>query len=93
MIEGQALGAALVTLAPEDVATLLLSVVHGFTTAEIAQVIDATPSAAKKRLSRAKQRLRERYLAQNADTHISVIGNTPVALQSSSPTAREEPRS
>jgi len=66
VIEGQTLRAALDQLAPPDVATLLLSIVHGFTTAEIAQVIGATPDAAKKRLSRAKRRLRDSYLAQNA---------------------------
>jgi len=65
VVEEQALAAALAALAPADVACLLLSVVQGFTTAEIAQVIEATPDAAKKRLSRAKQRLRAVYLAQN----------------------------
>lgn len=66
LIEGQTLRAALASLSPADVATLLLNIVHGFTTAEIAQVIGATPDGAKKRLSRAKRRLRDSYLAQNA---------------------------
>ena len=65
VVEGQALAAALAALAPADVACLLLSIVQGFTTAEIAQVIETTPDAAKKRLTRAKQRLRTVYLAQN----------------------------
>ncbi len=65
VVEGEALAAALAALAPADVACLLLSVVQGFTTAEIAQVIETTPDAAKKRLSRAKQRLRDVYTAQN----------------------------
>ncbi len=66
LIEGQTLRAALAALSPADVATLLLNIVHGFTTAEIAQVIGATPDGSKKRLSRAKRRLRDTYLAQNA---------------------------
>jgi RNA polymerase sigma factor (sigma-70 family) len=65
VVEGQALATALAALAPADVACLLLSVVQGFTTAEIAQVIETTPDAAKKRLTRAKQRLRDVYTAQN----------------------------
>lgn len=76
VIEGQTLRAALATLSPPDVATLLLSIVHGFTTVEIAQVIGATPDAAKKRLSRAKRRLRDSYLAQNAQQDTSTHTNS-----------------
>jgi DNA-directed RNA polymerase specialized sigma24 family protein len=43
----------------------LLIIVQGFTAAEAGQIIGASPQAVAKRLSRAKQRLRDAYLAQN----------------------------
>jgi DNA-directed RNA polymerase specialized sigma24 family protein len=46
------------------VACLLLNIVQGFTSAEIAQILNFSPEAAKKRLARAKQRLRAAYFAQ-----------------------------
>jgi RNA polymerase sigma-70 factor (ECF subfamily) len=61
--EGEALRAALARLSPQDSACLLLSVVHGFTSTEIAQIAGIEPEAAKKRISRAKQRLRVAYFA------------------------------
>ena len=64
--EAEALRAALGTLSTEDAACILLNVIQGFTSAEIAQIIGSTPDAAKRRLSRAKQRLRDAYFAQNA---------------------------
>jgi len=63
--EAEALRAALATLVAEDVACILLNVVQGFTSSEIAQIVRATPDATKRRLSRAKQRLRAAYFAQN----------------------------
>jgi DNA-directed RNA polymerase specialized sigma24 family protein len=42
--------------------------VHGFTCGEIAQIVGIAPEAAKKRLARAKQRLRAAYFAQAAKT-------------------------
>ena len=57
---------ALATLASDDTACLLLNIVHGFTAAEIATILQMTPAAAKKRLARAKQRLRAAYLAENS---------------------------
>ncbi|MGZ3674700.1 MAG: RNA polymerase sigma factor [Ktedonobacterales bacterium] len=63
--EAEALREALGSLSPEDVACVLLNVVQGFTSAEIAQIIGSTADAAKRRLSRAKQRLRDAYFAQN----------------------------
>lgn len=62
--EGEVLRAALASLSPADTACLLLGVVQGYTSAEIAQVVQIAPSAAKKRLSRAKQRLRAAYFAE-----------------------------
>jgi RNA polymerase sigma-70 factor (ECF subfamily) len=64
--EGDALQAILAGMAPQDVACLLLNIVQGFTSAEIAQIVDIAPEAAKKRLARAKQRLRAAYFAQEA---------------------------
>lgn len=64
--EAEALRAALGSLSSEDTACILLNVVQGFTSAEIAQIIGSTADATKRRLSRAKQRLRDTYFAQNA---------------------------
>jgi RNA polymerase sigma factor (sigma-70 family) len=64
--EAEVLREALLSLGPSDAACLLLSAVHGYTSVEIAAIVDISPDAAKKRLSRAKRRLRDAYLAQNA---------------------------
>jgi RNA polymerase sigma-70 factor (ECF subfamily) len=73
VVESEALQTALDTLSAEDVAAVLLSAVQGFTSAEIAQILGIQPEAAKKRLSRARQRLRDAYLAadMSASTHLS----------------------
>jgi RNA polymerase sigma-70 factor (ECF subfamily) len=63
--EGQAVRTALATLSAADVACLSLIIVQGFTAAEAGQIIGASPQAVAKRFSRAKQRLRDVYLAQN----------------------------
>jgi RNA polymerase sigma factor (sigma-70 family) len=65
--EQDAAQVALASLASDDAACLLLSALYGFAAAEIAAILDITPDAAKKRLSRAKQRLRAAYLAQNSE--------------------------
>jgi RNA polymerase sigma-70 factor, ECF subfamily len=65
--EADALGAALKGLAPEDVACLLLIVVQGFTAAEAADIMGASTAAVAKRVARAKRRLLNAYLAQNAE--------------------------
>jgi RNA polymerase sigma-70 factor (ECF subfamily) len=64
--ENEVLGRALAGLAPEDVACLLLIVVQGFTAAEAGQVIGASPQAVAKRIARAKRRLLDAYLAEDA---------------------------
>jgi RNA polymerase sigma-70 factor, ECF subfamily len=64
--EGEALRAALARLNPQDTACLLLRVVQGFSAAETGRIVGATPDVVAKRLSRAKQRLRAAYLAQEA---------------------------
>lgn len=61
--EGEALQTALDALGPQDAACLLLNVVQGFTAPEVAAILEITPMAAKKRLTRAKQRLRSAYFA------------------------------
>jgi RNA polymerase sigma-70 factor (ECF subfamily) len=63
--EGQAVHAALASLSPADASCLLLIVVHGFTAAEVSQIVGASPQAVAKRFARAKRRLRDAYLAQN----------------------------
>lgn len=65
LAEGEALRAALAQLSPPDTVCLLLRVVQGFSSAEVAHIVGATPEVVTKRLSRAKQRLRAVYLAQN----------------------------
>jgi putative glutamine amidotransferase len=64
--ETQALQAALDALDPQDAACLLFSAAQGFTALEIATILEITPAAAKKRLARAKQRLRAAYFAQQS---------------------------
>jgi RNA polymerase sigma-70 factor, ECF subfamily len=61
--ERDALTTALADLETDDAACLLLNVVQGFTAREIATMLEITPDAAKKRLTRAKQRLRDAYFA------------------------------
>jgi RNA polymerase sigma-70 factor (ECF subfamily) len=62
--EREALHNALANLTPPDVACLLLRVVQGFSAAEAGEIIGAPPDIINKRLSRARQRLRAAYLAQ-----------------------------
>jgi RNA polymerase sigma-70 factor (ECF subfamily) len=66
--ESEALRAALAQLAPQDVACLLLRVVHGFRAAEVGAILDTTPENVNNRLARAKQRLRAAYLRECAPT-------------------------
>lgn len=65
VIEGEALRAALAELPSQDVACLLLRVVHGFSAAEVGEIMGASAEVITKRLSRARQRLRVVYLRQN----------------------------
>lgn len=65
-VESEAMHTALEQLSAEDVACLLLMVVHGFTAAETGAVLDASVQAVAKRLSRAKRRLLAVYLAEEA---------------------------
>lgn len=65
--ESEAVSAALADLAPEDAACLLLTVVRGFTAAEAAAILGASPQAIARRISRAKRRLLTVYLAQNGE--------------------------
>lgn len=67
--EGEALRAALASLSPQDAACLLLRIIQGFGVAEVAQIVGASPEVVTKRFSRARQRLRAAYLAQNGATY------------------------
>jgi RNA polymerase sigma factor (sigma-70 family) len=62
--EADALRSALNTLNPADAACFLLQAVHGFSTQEIAAVVRVRSGAVRKRLSRARQRLRAAYVTQ-----------------------------
>ncbi len=64
-VEEQDVRAALAKLAPTDAACLSLIIIHQFTAAEVGQIIGASPQAVAKRFARAKQRLRDVYLAQH----------------------------
>jgi RNA polymerase sigma-70 factor (ECF subfamily) len=68
-LDADTLGAALQALSAEDAACVLLQAVQGFSTEEIAGIVKLRPDAARKRLSRALQRLRAAYAAQLAPTH------------------------
>jgi|GEM_PF-238715 RNA polymerase sigma-70 factor (ECF subfamily) len=67
VVERDALHTALATLEPPDVACLVLRVIEGFSSVEIAQILDIAPDAARKRLSRAMRRLRAAYFAQEEE--------------------------
>jgi RNA polymerase sigma-70 factor (ECF subfamily) len=67
LVEQEIVRQALLTLSREDVASLVLTVVHGFTAQESAQVIGSSASAVAKRVSRAKQRLLAAYLALSGE--------------------------
>ncbi len=60
--ERDALTAALEALSPQDVACLLLRVVHGFSAAETGAILNTSADNVNNRLARAKQRLRAAYL-------------------------------
>jgi RNA polymerase sigma-70 factor (ECF subfamily) len=62
VVETDALSVALATLAPQDVACLLLRVVHGFSAAETGHILGVSPANVDTRLARAKQRLRAAYV-------------------------------
>jgi RNA polymerase sigma-70 factor (ECF subfamily) len=62
VVETDALNIALATLAPQDVACLLLRVVNGFSAAETGHILGVSPANVDTRLARAKQRLRAAYV-------------------------------
>jgi RNA polymerase sigma-70 factor (ECF subfamily) len=61
IVEGEVLRAALARLKPDDAACLLLRIVQGFSIFQIAQIVGIAPDAARKRFSRAVERLRGAY--------------------------------
>jgi RNA polymerase sigma-70 factor, ECF subfamily len=63
--EREVLRDALQKLSIEDAACVLLHAVWGLTSTEIAAILDISLAAAKKRLTRARQRLRISYFEQN----------------------------
>ncbi len=65
VIEGETLRAALAELSSQDAACLLLRIVHGFSAAEVGDIMGVSAAVITKRLSRARQRLRAAYLGQN----------------------------
>jgi RNA polymerase sigma-70 factor (ECF subfamily) len=72
--EGEALQAALARLPPQDVACLLLRVVHGFHSSEVGLILNTSADNVNNRLARAKQRLRAAYVQEQpsrreAETH------------------------
>ena len=61
LAESEALRCALARLAPQDVACLLLRVVHGFSASEAGEILNTSAENINNRLARAKQRLRAAY--------------------------------
>ncbi len=68
IVDGEVVRAAFAELESADAACLMLSVVQGFNSVEIAQIFGITPEATRKRLSRAMQRLRAAYFAHDSAT-------------------------
>ncbi len=66
VLEGEALRAALARLSAQDRSCFLLCEAHELSAAEVGQIVGASPTAVRKRLSRAKQRLRALYQAQTS---------------------------
>ena len=89
IVDAEVVRAAFAELESADAVCLMLSVVQGFTSVEIAQIFGITPEAARKRLSRAMQRLRAAYFAQDSATSASV----PSQLARPVATSEEEMRS
>ncbi|HEY7343147.1 MAG TPA: sigma-70 family RNA polymerase sigma factor [Ktedonobacterales bacterium] len=88
IVDAEVVRAALAELESADAACLMLSVVQGFTSVEIAQIFGITPEAARKRLSRAMQRLRAAYFLHDG---AAVTTPMPVPAQSErSATTNEE---
>jgi RNA polymerase sigma-70 factor (ECF subfamily) len=71
LVEQETVRQALLSLSREDIASLVLTVVHGFTAQESAEVIGTSASAVAKRVSRAKQRLLAAYLALSEENYHS----------------------
>lgn len=67
IIEEVVLQAAFAHLKRADAACLWLDIVQGYSTSEIATTLGIAPSAARKRLSRAMERLRAAYFAQEVE--------------------------
>lgn len=66
VLEGETLRAALARLSPQDRSCFLLCEAHELSAAEVGQIVGASPTVVRKRLSRAKQRLRALYQAQTS---------------------------
>ena len=80
IVDAEVVRAALAELESTDATCLMLSVVQGFTSVEIAQIFDITPDAARKRLSRAMQRLRAAYFSHDSVTMTTTMA-TPAPAQ------------
>lgn len=63
--DAETLRLALLSVGPEDAACFLLQAAHGFSAAEVAAILDIRTDTLRKRLSRARQRLREACNAQS----------------------------
>lgn len=75
--ESEVLRVAMLSLEDEEAACLLLHVVQGYTSVEIARTLQIAPDAVRKRLSRAMQRLRAAYFAQESAGQRSQSSGAP----------------
>ncbi len=64
--DAETLHLALLSVGPEDAACFLLQAAHGFSASEVAAILDIRTDTLRKRLSRARQRLRDAWNAQQS---------------------------
>ena len=78
--DAETLRLALRSVGPEDAACFLLQAAHGFSAAEVAAILDIRTDTLRKRLSRARQRLREAWNAQQ-QSHPQSLTNTDISVR------------
>lgn len=77
IVAGEEAHSLLASLDPQDAACLVLKLLQDYSAVEMAQILDITPDTARKRLSRAVQRLRAVYVAREAQTSSGTAATGP----------------
>ncbi|HEY7341542.1 MAG TPA: RNA polymerase sigma factor [Ktedonobacterales bacterium] len=78
--DAETLRLALLSIGPEDAACFLLQAAHGFSAAEVAAILEIRTDTLRKRLSRARQRLREAWNAQQ-QPHPQALSDTDISVR------------